>query len=123
MKLTGFALAASLIATPAAAQDMCDNIKFDYGWEFLNVAVEVNVPMNKVCIGMSSDDPAVKSITPPKDKPFCFDTGVEAMQVLTPKITLLDGTDVTLPPMGLEDARLTMKLAHKKCETMLGATL
>jgi hypothetical protein len=130
MKLSNFAVAAALVALPAectepvfAQVDTCDVIPFNYRWNYVNVGVEVNVPMHKVCIGISSEDVAVNSVTPSKEKPFCFDTGVEAMQILTPKLTLVDGTVVSLNPMGLDDARLTMKLAQKRCLDKLGPTL
>ena len=124
LNLKTFAIAASLAATPALAQEKpCEVIKFGYDWQFLHVSVEVNKPANKLCIGLSSEASQIASITPSKEKPFCWDLSVDAAQVAQPIIVTKDGDQVLLPPMDLDDARKTVLTATKACIDKMGPTI
>jgi hypothetical protein len=102
----------------AHAQEACDDIKWNYDWQFLNVAVELNVPQHKLCVGLASSAGQVKSITPSQDNPFCWDVseGSTDDRAVTPEITLTDGTIVKLTPMNGDDARKTATALVAKCK-------
>lgn len=113
MKLTAYAVAAYIIGTPVAAQEVsCDKTadgtyveKHTYGPFVISQAIDI--PNNKFLIGFESVSPQIKSIVPTSDKPFAFDLDGNDSQSLTPMGITAEGKLFMMETLFMRQVRET----------------
>lgn len=125
MKTANLALAASLMFSPAIAQEKpCDNITVDNQWKIFTVHQRADTVNDKFCISIDSTDPRVKSIliaySDGSDnlvvaKENCIDLKGAANQTLTPRIYTKDDGMLLLEPLGVDQSKSTFAEMFQGC--------
>ena len=129
MKLTNFALAASLVASPAIAQEKdCSVVSQTFKWNVFEVLQVADTVKNQLCTSFASDDPRVTGIVVSVDQgnglsmistKGCIDMGGDINQKLTPIVYTKQGA-LTLDTLDMNQAAEIYDTMIKSCQAPTG---
>lgn len=122
MKYASYALVASLVTTPVAA-NKCDVVTQDHPWQVFTVTEVADTLTNKYCISFLSLDPRVKGVDiqvinngkSTYDKQGCIDMKGSAKQILTPFVYATGRPAMPLQPLGLDQAKFAYDAMSQGC--------
>ena len=114
MKSTTFALAASLLASHASANE-CETVHLDIPYFAVVIHQTANTKDHTFCVGFSPNDPRVDHISPSQEKPTCVDVNGDSEQAIVPLLYMKSGGIVTMEIMQTPEAKKIYDMMVETC--------
>lgn len=124
MKLTSYALAASLITTPLAAEEPCSVVTQAHGWQIFIVTQTADTVKEKYCIKFQSANADITGIVIKSNdgkglsvisEEGCMDMKGSDTQTITPLVNTKSAGMLALDTLGFDQAHATYVSLSQQC--------